>query len=363
MATRGSIPRIMEMAGIDMLPPSAGVPTVRRELVAGGYRGEIVVGGRLGILAAEWDETGGLDVDKAHAWLAAKQPRLLMLGTITAAKLYGGLQVETTLDPKAQPFLYDHALEGTPLLPGVMGTEAFGQLALALAPGYMVAAVYDEQFHAPFKFYRHEPQTLYLSGIAGPSAEGLVVRAALHSRRELGKPGLPPQDKVHFTARVLLAGEVEVPTIAFTPPAAETLPITADAIYRVYFHGPAYQVLERANVQGSTAVGLMAANLPPNTSPAGTASVMAPRLIELCFQTAGVWDIRTTGTMALPLGIESVTTYRQPDEAQSQRLYALVEAVDGGDAYHARVVDETGNVYITLKGYRTVDLPGSVSLA
>ncbi|HOU42570.1 MAG TPA: SDR family NAD(P)-dependent oxidoreductase, partial [Promineifilum sp.] len=35
MATRGSIPRIMEMAGIDMLPPSAGVPTVRRELVAG----------------------------------------------------------------------------------------------------------------------------------------------------------------------------------------------------------------------------------------------------------------------------------------------------------------------------------------
>ena len=59
----------MAMAGIDMLPPSAGVPTVRRELVAGGYRGEIVVGGRLGILAEEWDATGGLDLDKANAWL------------------------------------------------------------------------------------------------------------------------------------------------------------------------------------------------------------------------------------------------------------------------------------------------------
>ena len=109
-----------------------------------------------------------------------------MLGQVTAARLYGGLEVETTLDPKAQPFLYDHALDGTPLLPGVMGTEAFGQLAQALAPGYRVAAVFDEKFHAPFKFYRLEPQTLYLSGFAEATAGGLVVRAALHSRRALG---------------------------------------------------------------------------------------------------------------------------------------------------------------------------------
>ncbi|WP_374689513.1 polyketide synthase dehydratase domain-containing protein, partial [Promineifilum sp.] len=277
--------------------------------------------------------------------------------------LYGGLEVETTLDPKAQPFLYDHAMEGTPLLPGVMGTESFGQLARALAPGYRVAAVFDEQFHAPFKFYRMKPQTLYLSATAAPAADGnLVARTALKSVRELGKPGLPPQEKVHFTAKVLLGRELDAKTVAFAPPAAETLPITADAIYRIYFHGPAYQVLERADVQGNTAVGLMAAGLPANTNPGEPASVMAPRLIELCFQTAGVWDIKTNGTMALPLGIESVTTYRQPEAANGQRLYALVEAVDGGDAYHALVVDESGAVYVDLKGYRTVDLPGEVSL-
>jgi len=151
--------------------------------------------------------------------------------------------------------------------------------------------------------------------------------------------------------------------VDFTPPAAETLPITAEAIYRVYFHGPAYQVLERASVEGNTAIGLMADNLPANASPADVASVMAPRLIELCFQTAGVWDIQTTGTMALPLGLASVTTYRQPAEADGRRLYALVEALDGGDAYHARVVDDTGRVYVELKGYRTVALPGSVALS
>src|SRR5579859_4286722 len=41
MATRGSIPKVMEMAGIDMLPPEAGVPLIRRELISGGTRGEI----------------------------------------------------------------------------------------------------------------------------------------------------------------------------------------------------------------------------------------------------------------------------------------------------------------------------------
>ena len=51
MATRGSIPKMMELAGIDMLPPEAGIPLIRRELTTGGTRGEIVVGQRLGVHA------------------------------------------------------------------------------------------------------------------------------------------------------------------------------------------------------------------------------------------------------------------------------------------------------------------------
>ena len=61
MATRGSIPKMMELAGIDMLPAAAGIPIIRRELVSSSFAGEIVEGLRLGILAREWDETGGLD--------------------------------------------------------------------------------------------------------------------------------------------------------------------------------------------------------------------------------------------------------------------------------------------------------------
>ena len=43
MATRGSVPRIMEMAGVEMLPAAAGVAWIRRELTAHAFRGEVVV--------------------------------------------------------------------------------------------------------------------------------------------------------------------------------------------------------------------------------------------------------------------------------------------------------------------------------
>ena len=65
MASRGSIPKMMEMAGIDMLPPQDGVPVVRRELTAAGPGTEVLVAGSLGALLEERHPTGGLDPNAA----------------------------------------------------------------------------------------------------------------------------------------------------------------------------------------------------------------------------------------------------------------------------------------------------------
>ncbi len=370
MATRGSIPKIMEMAGIEMLPPEAGVPTVRRELVSGPFSGEIVVAGRLGALTGEEAESGGLDVAKANAWLQAQQPPFLMVGELQAARLYGGLEATTVLDPREQPFLYDHALDGTPLLPGVMVTETFAQLAQVVAPGYRVVAVEDETFHSPFKFYRMEPQTLYLQAVGAPAGDELVVHTTLRSRRQLAGQEAP-QEKLHFTATVRLArggpeggtdpaGEA-IALLSPDDPALGAPEIRREAIYDIYFHGPAYQVLEGVQVTGQRAVGLMACELPPDSRPPDAASLMAPRLIELCFQTAGIWQIRTSGELALPASLASVSATR-PLPAGEGRLWAVVEAIDGGAAFNADVVDDDGAVYLRLRGYRTVALPGKVEL-
>ena len=82
MASRGSIPKMMEMAGIDMLPPGIGVPVVRRELTAAGPGGEVLVAGSLGLLLAERHPTGG--IDPAEATKLAPSPPGPMSGRIAA---------------------------------------------------------------------------------------------------------------------------------------------------------------------------------------------------------------------------------------------------------------------------------------
>jgi NAD(P)-dependent dehydrogenase (short-subunit alcohol dehydrogenase family)/acyl carrier protein len=358
MATRGSIPGIMAAAGISMLPPECGIPTVRRELVAGGRSGELVVAGTLGMMGAEYDPTGGLDIEKVGAHLAARKRPLLMVGAVKAARLYGGLAVETTLDPREQPFLLDHQIDGVPVLPGAMGTEAFAELASVLCPGCHVAAIEDESFLLPFKFHRNRPATLYLQAVGRPGAAGeIVVRAELRSVIR-PKPELPAQERVHFEAQVRMRRVAPPkPEVKFKGAAKGALDILRPQIYEVYFHGPAYQVIERAAVEADRVVALMAAGLPPNARPAEADASFAPRLLELCFQAAGVWLLARKETMALPTSLERASVYRSEGAAGKRRLYATVEVKGDGEAFDARVVDEKGQVHAEVVGYRTVALP------
>ena len=118
--------------------------------------------------------------------------------------------------------------------------------------------------------------------------------------------------------------------------------------------GPAYKVLERVQVEGDQAIGLMAEDLPPNSEPANAESLLSPRLVELCFQTAGIWEVKTKRHLALPSVIGSLVVHRSEKDASGKRLYAIVEAKQGGESFEARVADETGRLFVELDGYRTI---------
>ncbi len=359
MATRGSIPKVMEMAGIDMLPPEAGVPLIRRELTVGGTRGEIVIGQRLGALLKEWDPSGGLDTSAPEASGEKRSPTGgPMSGKITSTGLYSPITVETTLDPKIQPFLHDHQIDDTPVLPGVMGIEGFAETALRMLPGWHVAQVENVNFLAPFKFYRSEPRTLTIEAPIHPDGDGLVADCQLIGIRPLPNQ-TEPQRTTHFTARVRLTNRPPEVSTTLSPPAPGGHIIEAADIYRLYFHGPAYQVLERAWWDGKQLVGLMAKDLPSNHHPSELPTLMAPRLIELCFQTAGIWEMGVQSRMGLPQHIDRVSLLRSPDLAEG-RLYSVVTPNQAHGSFDAEVVDAAGNRYVKLSGYRTVAVPNSI---
>jgi hypothetical protein len=236
-----------------------------------------------------------------------------------------------------------------------MGIESFAEAAALVLPGWQVLEVDGIDFHAPFKFYRDEPRAITVTALLRPAGDTIVADCRLTGARSL--PGqAEPQLTLHFTARVCLVRKARREDVLGTCPVAAERELGPDEIYRIYFHGPAYRVVEKAWRSNGEAVGLFSASLPPDHDPSAGATLVGPRLIELCFQTAGLLEMGTRGTMGLPLHVEHVRLLREPTE--KGRLFARVRPAGAG--FEARVVDDEGRVHLVLEGYRTVELPAAV---
>ena len=343
MAARGSIPKIMAAAGVDMLPPEAGVAWIRRELNTGIPDGEVVVAGALGAMAAEFHETGGID----PACLTVDGP---MLGEVVRASVHEGLVVRTTLDPTARPFLDHHRIDGTAVLPGVMGMEAFAEAARVLVPDLHVAAVENVDFRAPLKFYRDEPRTLTVTALLRPDGDDLLAECRLSAYRSV--PGTDqPQPTVYFTGSVRLTSDPPVLTADEAAPGDDIAALAAEQVYRLYFHGPAYQVVGSAWRHGDGAAARFAADLPPQVD---APVLIGPRLVELCFQTVGLLEAGTDGILALPLHVDAVRLAGRPEERPG--LVATARR-DGHGGFNCTMRDDDGTLVLRLDGYRTVPLP------
>jgi len=358
MAARGSIPTIMKQAGIDMLPPEAGIPVIRRELAAG-TNGELVIGKALGILVKEFDPHGGLDVSEKGAFEAVLRNRGVMVGKVEGMGVHSGLTVETTLDPAKQPFLFDHQINETPVLPGVMGIEAMAETARLLFPDSHIGAVENVRFLAPFKFYRGQPRSLKIQAEFHAAGNDIVADCRLLGARTLHGQS-EPEITLHFTGQVRLVSGRRKPQkeklIAMPKNGAR---VEASDIYRLYFHGPAYQVIDSAWKDGENIVALFARDLPANHEPSDLPVAVYPRLIELCFQTASLSGLALQSRLGLPHAFEELQVLSLPDGKSNAKFFSVIGQNPDG-SYDARLVDDGGAVYLVLRGYKTMDLPDPV---
>ncbi|MBN1570600.1 MAG: SDR family NAD(P)-dependent oxidoreductase, partial [Acidobacteria bacterium] len=358
MAARGSIPIIMKQAGIDMLPPEAGIPIVRRELTTG-TRGEVVIGQRLGIMVQEFDPQGGLDTGIDGPLNAALRARGIMTGEIKAMGLYNGLTVETTLDPAKQPFLFDHQINQTPVLPGVMGVEAMAEAAKVLFPDRFIGAVEDVRFLSPFKFYRHQPRTVTVHANFYADSDDIIADCRLVGSRTLHGQS-EPEVTTHFTGRVRLTStRPAVSKEKLVPAMSDGSKVTGAQVYKIYFHGPAYQVIDSAWRKEDRIFAQFAQNLPPNHDPAELPLAVSPRFLEMCFQSASLKGLAFQSRLGLPDALREFRILASPEKEANAAFFAVVTS-NADDSYDVKIVDSKGNIYIVLQGYRTMSLPDPI---
>jgi hypothetical protein len=132
--------------------------------------------------------------------------------------------------------------------------------------------------------------------------------------------------------------------------------VEADAVYDTYFHGPAYRVLDRAWREDGVVAGRFAGSLPANHTP-DAPTLVAPRLVELAFQTAGLLEIAAADRMGLPAHIDRLELHGAP--AEGDGVAALAEAA--GEGYDVDVTDASGGVTLRIRGYATSPLPTPVA--
>jgi malonyl CoA-acyl carrier protein transacylase len=369
MATRGFIPRAMAEAGIEMLPTKVAAPQVWGELTRGDS-GEVVLAGKLGLLEAAAGANGGMDVPKANQELRAGDPIHTMFSHLTGYDLAEGITLEADLDPKQETFLHDHELNGVPVLPGVMGIEGFTIAARHIAsvlgtegPGFNVGLLRQIRFETPLKFYRDEPRHICWKARVVQRDGDMVADVRLSStlKTQLGEI----KTLLHFSGQVVLE-----PTPILQPEDWQTAPdwgrgpsLSKDEIYQLYFHGPSFQVLEGVQKKDEYVLGKLGPGFTADTNHLMQLT-SHPLLIELCFQTAGVFEIGTTGEMRLPRSVGALRIY--PNQVNGRDFYAFVKPrtlLDDEMVFDAWVVDQDGKIYLEIRDYRTVQLPNKLDAA
>ena len=359
MGARGASATQLERLGITPIPLTRGAQTVRQAL-EGGLRGEHVVAAGLGTLLDDL-RAEGADLSIFRRRLSAEPSRYPMLGEILGFDLADGLRVQVEFDPGKDLYLNDHRIEGTPVLPGVMAVETFAEAAALLYPRLCVVSIEDLAFEAPLKLYRDEPRTATVRLLPTLEGDRSVLLASMETSRELAHGRT--QVVRHFRARLQLSPHPQ-PTHS-SPPSGngngngKPQQIDQSSIYRAFFHGPSFKVLERITAEKD---GALLGWLNPGTEALKTNRpgefATRPMLTELAFQAAGILEAKTSHRLALPSSVKRLTFHQNP-EGPRGKIAARVTARPGGapGSYQIEVVDERGVVLLRLDGYRTSAMP------
>jgi enediyne polyketide synthase len=293
--------------GLTPIPTADGVDLLLRLLAAPGLPPTVTVAGRL-------PETPTLRWAESTA-AAAPDARFLEASRTHTPGVE--LVVDAELSLGTDPYLDDHRVDGTAVLPAVLGLEAMAQAAGAL-PAAGRAGFFDVALTRPVTVPDRGGQGLRVAALAGPDGVELAVRSA--------ETGFAAD---HFRARYADPGDPPAPP--GRPPAGELMP--ARHLYGpLFFHGPRFQrVLGFHAVSAYRCAGQIAAD--PRARWFG--AFLGRRLVLgdpgardafLHILQGCVPDRRV-----LPVGVGAIRAYRQPV---------------GTLTLHARQLREDGDEYV-----------------
>jgi 3-hydroxymyristoyl/3-hydroxydecanoyl-(acyl carrier protein) dehydratase len=255
---------------------------------------------------------------------------------------------------ESDPYLLDHSINGTPYVPGVMGLETFAEAA-ALMTGTPPKALKEVRFAVPIKLLRNRPAEIKINARAGSGGTEIRLESDFISPKGL-RLG---QTRAHFKA-VATSESVSGWTEALHPILPKNKKYKADAqtIYKTYFHGPSFQVLDGILALEKTSVlAVFKRPAAPLWKQGAQKLIFHPLVIEGLFQACGWRDIHFDRAMALPDAVGCVTVYdNEPLDPERLYLYGIFKGrtEDGRSLYDAWAFDEEFKLTAEIRDYAMI---------
>ncbi len=353
MGARPGVEAFLKSQEMEFLYPEEGMQALLDELAYGKVP-EIILSGSLGKL--DWDkqllyEPNFSATASTGFHFAPKTEDLLKGESLTATK-------EFSLE--SDPYLADHAINGTPYVPGVMGLETFAEAAAAVT-GAPPKALTGVRFAVPIKLLRGRPADVRVKALALGSGEGCEVR--IESDFVSPKGLRLGQTRNHFKG----LAAAEAPASAWNSGMRPVLPknrkykADAAAIYKTYFHGPSFQVLDGViSAEKDSVLAVFKRPQAPLWKGQHPKLVFHPLVFEALFQACGWRDIQFDRTMALPDAIGAAIAYdNEPLDPETLFLYGVFKGrtEDNRSLYDAWAFDGSYNLVAELRDYAMIPTP------
>ncbi|WP_407842433.1 SDR family NAD(P)-dependent oxidoreductase [Streptomyces albidoflavus] len=246
----------------------------------------------------------------------------------------GGLIATAALSTTTHPWLADHAVLGSVLLPGA----AFVELALWAAHRTGLTTLGELTLEAPLVLAEATPVQLRLA-VEAPGEDG--SRAfAVHTRDDAGAwtrhaRGVLEPD----TPAAPLTGREELGDAAPWPPAGAE-PLATDGLYTGlaeagFSYGPAFQGLRAAWRHGDAVLAEVA--LPDTAAAHGTSWTLHPALLDAALHTVALGGLLDTTTGSLPFAFTGVRVAGTAPGTLRVRV-----APTGKDTVGVELADTTG---------------------
>jgi len=343
MGIRPGVEAFLKSQQVDFLYPQEVMNALCDEISYGEFP-EVIYSASLGKL--DWDKQLQYEEKFPFGSSSSDGLELHFMEKINKNSPSTGFSAQKKISIETENYLLDHSINETPVFPGVMGIETFAEAVIGFSGNYPLT-LSNIRFKLPIKLLKNKPVDILIEADKNNSSILMSIKSDFVNAKGV-KMG---DTRLHFSAEYREDLKFSNPHL---PKIKNKAKVDKETIYKTYFHGPSFQVLDLIiEADRNEVVGVFKKPSKRLLGDNDFKYYFHPMIIEAVFQTCGWRDLYIDNKMTLPDSIDEVIVKDNREDPEKLFTYAVFKGLNeyGKSVYDGWAFDENGEIYIELRNY------------